>query len=384
MIGGKLDPSPVSIDTLVEMLEVNISDSEFYQELLGSKTPPLRIAHLLEQLRPLAILFKHSSVLNDQTLDFIKSHRELFDISNFGSIGLRAISSVDLFRKLSEESHKNKQNPTDLAELLSIFNSQDKFQEANQVFLAALLGCDLGLLKSLQDNLELSDSPFEVLQELLNAVVLTQYLGVGGGMLKDVQSSDYDGLASASKALLSGFRAKYTDEDEWEEKSETFKNTLLSQRRNGLVAYLSHSYREQATGGGVFKRFEDATDLYNYFLLDVELDGCARTSRIAAAIASVQLYVRRCLMNLEETAPEYPFPAHVLPNSIPSDQWEWLENYRIWEAHKKITLYPENYIEPELRHDKTPLFRALEEELLSKEITDEAVFEAYGEISTWI
>jgi hypothetical protein len=50
----------------------------------------------------------------------------------------------------------------------------------------------------------------------------------------------------------------------------------------------------------------------------------------------------------------------------------------VWEANRKVFLYPENYLEPELRDDKTPLFKALEEELLSKPITEEAVREAYA------
>ena len=30
-------------------------------------------------------------------------------------------------------------------------------------------------------------------------------------------------------------------------------------------------------------------------------------------------------------------------------KWEWRKNYRIWEANRKIFLYPENWVEPDLR-----------------------------------
>jgi ABC toxin N-terminal region/ATPase family associated with various cellular activities (AAA) len=30
-------------------------------------------------------------------------------------------------------------------------------------------------------------------------------------------------------------------------------------------------------------------------------------------------------------------------------RWQWRKNYRIWDANRKIFLYPENWIEPELR-----------------------------------
>jgi hypothetical protein len=30
-------------------------------------------------------------------------------------------------------------------------------------------------------------------------------------------------------------------------------------------------------------------------------------------------------------------------------RWEWLKRYRVWDANRKIFLYPENWLEPELR-----------------------------------
>ena len=47
-------------------------------------------------------------------------------------------------------------------------------------------------------------------------------------------------------------------------------------------------------------------------------------------------------------------------------EWYWREHYRVWEANRKVFLYPENYIEPELRDDKTPLFKELEDTLLQQ------------------
>ena len=44
--------------------------------------------------------------------------------------------------------------------------------------------------------------------------------------------------------------------------------------------------------------------------------------------------------------------------------WRWMKNYRLWEANRKVFLWPENWIEPELRDDKTPFFRDLENQLL--------------------
>ncbi|MEK7395447.1 MAG: neuraminidase-like domain-containing protein, partial [Candidatus Poribacteria bacterium] len=127
-------------------------------------------------------------------------------------------------------------------------------------------------------------------------------------------------------------------------------------------------------------KFKDRAELYKFFLLDVEMSGCFRTSKIVSAISSVQLYVNRCLINLEQSD-EYLNPdidyVHVDPTLIPADEWEWRKNYRVWEANRKVFLYPENYIDPTIRNNKTEIFKELEEELLQEKITKESAENSY-------
>ncbi|HKW00185.1 MAG TPA: ATP-binding protein [Vicinamibacterales bacterium] len=42
--------------------------------------------------------------------------------------------------------------------------------------------------------------------------------------------------------------------------------------------------------------------------------------------------------------------------------WQWLKRYRVWEANRKVFLYPENWIEPEPR-SRVAAFGALAAEL---------------------
>ena len=42
-----------------------------------------------------------------------------------------------------------------------------------------------------------------------------------------------------------------------------------------------------------------------------------------------------------------------IATNIDKDLWEWMENYRVWEANRKVFLYPENWLEPELRRDRS-------------------------------
>src|SRR5690606_7639894 len=46
-------------------------------------------------------------------------------------------------------------------------------------------------------------------------------------------------------------------------------------------------------------------------------------------------------------------------------------------ANRKIFLYPENWIEPELRDNKTEFFKELETQLLQEELTEDSVERSY-------
>ncbi|MDR4484578.1 MAG: neuraminidase-like domain-containing protein [Nitrospirales bacterium] len=154
-------------------------------------------------------------------------------------------------------------------------------------------------------------------------------------------------------------RARY-NEEQWGQLARPLRDELREKQRAALVHYvLSHP----SSARGLWWR--NANEVYAHFLLDVEMSPCQMTSRIKQAIGSVQLFVQRALMNLER---------EVLANAeIDANwkQWTWMEHYRIWEANRKVFLMPENWIEPELRDDKSPFFLTLENELMQNELTEE-------------
>jgi hypothetical protein len=86
------------------------------------------------------------------------------------------------------------------------------------------------------------------------------------------------------------------------------------------------------------------------------------------AISSVQLFIQRCLLNLE---------ARVSPFAINSKYWQWMKRYRVWEANRKIFLFPENWLEPEFRDDKTHIFQELESALLQGDVSNDLVEDAF-------
>lgn len=122
--------------------------------------------------------------------------------------------------------------------------------------------------------------------------------------------------------------------------------------------------------GQVHPWIRDRRQLYGFLLIDVDMSGCATTSYVAEAIGAVQLYMQRCRLNLEPGIDRL---------NIPEVWWQWMTNYRVWEANRKVFLYPENYMEPTLRGSRTDLFKELQEALLQTNITEQSVTRAYGD-----
>ncbi|WP_227580386.1 neuraminidase-like domain-containing protein [Cellulomonas xiejunii] len=123
------------------------------------------------------------------------------------------------------------------------------------------------------------------------------------------------------------------------EAREGVLDRIRTRRRDATVDHLV-----QARG------LRDADDLYGYLLIDPKMGPCTLTSRMVQAISAVQLFVQRSLLGLELEAP---------PKAIDRDHWTWMKNYRVWEANRQVLFHAENWIEPELREDRTPFFDEL-------------------------
>lgn len=185
------------------------------------------------------------------------------------------------------------------------------------------------------------------------AAGLLRRLGIAAAQVAGWRvTPDLAELRGIARDIKSTAKAKY-DVTAWTSIAEPLKNSLRERQRSALVAHL------MATRHGL----TSTSDLYARFLIDVEMSACMATSRIKQAISSAQLFVQRCLMNLEP---------HAEISEAAAAQWEWMKSYRVWEANRKIFLYPENWIEPELRDDKSPFFVELENELLQNEVTEQA------------
>jgi 5-hydroxyisourate hydrolase-like protein (transthyretin family) len=159
--------------------------------------------------------------------------------------------------------------------------------------------------------------------------------------------------------LRATLKSRY-DEDTWLSTLKEIMDAIRPQKRNALVAHLL------ATNADM----KDENDLYEYFLLDVEMESCMPSSRIVLAHNSIQLFVQRCLMGLE---PDAIADVEKDPNW---NQWKWMKNYRVWEANRKVFLYPENWYDVTLTDDKTYLLTEFINEIQQNELTNDTAEEA--------
>ncbi|NOT69646.1 MAG: hypothetical protein HOP04_15370 [Methylophilaceae bacterium] len=207
---------------------------------------------------------------------------------------------------------------------------------------------------------------------LAAAYALVQETGISAQRLAAwaTPETDFDKLDGLAKDIQNAMRAKYEDKD-WAEFAPTINNPLRERRRDGLVSYLLVQDKLQKWG------VTDADSLYEYFLIDVQMGACMDTSRVRLAMSSVQLFVTRCQLNLERQMPERE-NFWVSPKQFSKTlEWEWMKLYRVWEANRKVYIHPENWLEPEWRDDRSPIFKELEAELTQNDISTLAAESAF-------
>lgn len=247
---------------------------------------------------------------------------------------------------------------------IDITNKDKNFTNLDLVAtrLSGIMGWDKEQLKWLMKKLwvmptanTITDGEPKPWAKFLNILLLQDYFAVATATHLDVNSiyevlqillatgNTYEQLQNLANNIWAGLQVKCTNEPNV--LSNTV-NIVNNKKRDALLPLVINTLKD--------KNITNARDLYEYLLIDVEADAVVETSYVVEAISAVQLYIYRCLNNLEQGI------------SIKEDLhnwWVWMENYRIWQANREVFLYPENYIEPELRKDKTSLFTKLASDL---------------------
>ncbi len=121
---------------------------------------------------------------------------------------------------------------------------------------------------------------------------------------------------------------------------------------------------------GKYPSIKSDRNVYEFLLTDVEMGPTTTISYIKEALNASQLYLQRCRLRLE--------PGVTDLTQIQEPWWEWMMNYRVWQANREIFVYPENYLIPTLRKNTTQQFTALSQALQQSDVTTAYVGSAFN------
>lgn len=308
--------------------------------------------------------------LTPDEITAIGTNPAYFNITGFSQLTIDDIKNLYTFKEL-ERAFKDPTN-----ELINYFNTpfEGACQESKKFqILANLTRWDLTQICELVSILWGTSTGYNSVlgvQAMKNCFDLAALLGVNIGALDNlIQLAGFTGIdqqtwqayQAAAASWLNILHAKF-EKNDWPAVYNSIVDSLNEKERNALNGLAIFTLQNNNIA------VLTPDDLYDYLLIDTEMSGCAKTSYIRQGLSAVQLYMQRCRLNLE--------PGVEL-TLIPEVWWEWLSSYRIWEANRKIFLYPENYLEPSLRKNKTALYDELQDSLLSSDITEGRVYDAY-------
>jgi hypothetical protein len=339
------------------------------------KTDVLHV--LLDLVLRLHALFAPPEI-DGEALTFIAGNLKMFALDQLPTIRVAAVWAVDRYARLTRApsvafGETQTMFSRDALHALLRTHGSKGFPPGQDAALAQALRAQLGIASTVRAAIPAADTAIGTLQRLSRAIELARDLGVTGDTLPLLLSEDYDKLAQGADALVVGLRLRYPDEATANAQLEPLEDALRNRSRDALCSYI---LRFLAPAAGI--PWRNRNDLYHYFLIDVDMGGCGRTSRLVSAISSLQLYVHRVRMNLEQDQREDgEQKVRVQLSTEAADEWIWRRNYRVWEANRKVFLWPENYLEPDLRDDKTDQFVELESTLLQQEINEQTVLDAY-------
>ena len=293
--------------------------------------------------------------LDAAALEFTLNHGQTMGLYDFRAPGAGQILNWHATLTLHELDSAVRSGEANLYQVLEEILSGELDEAGARTELAGLFGVsdtDLEQLAGAEGlNLTYPDNYLRVvgLNRLYQACGFVRQTGLPAEQVLKLAdpllNTEHAGIARAA------VRTHY-DETGWLKVSEQLRAGLRERQRDALLAFV-------LSRGALDLTHEHA---YAYYLIDMDMAACFQTTRLKQAIASVQQFVQRILLGLE--------PANLAFTKEDAAEWQWRKNYRVWEANVKIFIYPETWLVPELRDDKTPFFKAFEQELMQGEMTN--------------
>lgn len=117
--------------------------------------------------------------------------------------------------------------------------------------------------------------------------------------------------------------------------------------------------------------------LYAWLLIDNQVCAQVKTTRLAEAIASIQLYINRALSSIEPEA-----SSEVKSRQFFTDWDRYNKRYATWAGVSQLAYYPENYVDPTLRLGQTGMMGEMLQTLSQSQLTNDSVEGAFNTYMT--
>ncbi|MGP2471536.1 neuraminidase-like domain-containing protein [Yersinia sp. 2540 StPb PI] len=144
---------------------------------------------------------------------------------------------------------------------------------------------------------------------------------------------------------------------------------ISESRRDALVNY---ALAKKTFG----KEIKTADELYQHLLLDTKIGSEVKTSKVAEAISSLQLYIERCIDGAEPDAAADKVARHFSTDNFLHNWSVYNKRYSRWAGKEKLKYYAADYIDPTLRYNKTELFTEFEQSINQAKLTENSVTKA--------
>ena len=326
--------------TVVNVFKLNLEEVEFFASTLGEVQLDFANIHLtdiekLEQYRRIRDTLPARK--DNPLLRFYKSI-ELIDSTESGQLA-RMISQITLWPEKDVQELLDAKYPS-----LSHAQRIERFKRVSEF--SELL------------------TAFDIKQKLkIDQVSMTQVFEWAAPPVNN------SGLFQNAAKLRTALHNRNNKGNEIKSAFSNAHNLLRENQRSVLVQYILNDADFCKKAGIV-----DSDSLFEYLLIDVNTGPKLQTSRLKQAISTVQLFVQRLFLGLETLGGQ----ADNISDAVADlrTKWDYMGRYTLWEAHRKVFLYPENWAEPSLRDNKSEQFQALEATILQNDLSTESVANA--------
>lgn len=204
-------------------------------------------------------------------------------------------------------------------------------------------------LATLPSRLDLADTLHITPKDITNLLTVS-----------DNPAPSYAELTTLSGLLQSGLNEQLT----------TQLNNRIQPRRSEA---LSGEYRTRIMGNATANR----DDIWRELLIDGKVSADITTTRLADAIAGIQLYINRTIAGDEPGA-----ISAVLERQFFKDWDTYNKRYSTWAGVSQLVYYPENTIDPTLRTGQTGMMNTMLEQLSRSELNSDTLEDGFRQYLT--